>query len=159
MARHRYPLEALRKLRDERAEAQAHELAAQIARSRQAESALSERQRARQAHAQRTAEILRLERERLAAGQGSGADLLRVTEFEAGARARARLLESSEHEARQALSRELAAERKLREELARREADAELVRNHEADFHQRAASAAQRAEEEAGLEQWNARRR
>lgn len=159
MARQQYPLEALRKLRDERAEAQAQTLARQIARAGAAQAALNERERQRREHAQRTLEALGAERERLAAGAVSGADLLRSAEFEAGARAQAQLLERAEAEARDALAKERAEEQRLRDDLSRREAEAKLTRNHQATFHQQHENAALRAEEESALEQWNARRR
>jgi hypothetical protein len=159
MARQQYPLEALRKLRDERAESQAHTLAEQVARASVAQAALRERERLRREHAQRTLQTLREERERLAAGAMSGADLQRSAEFEAAARAQAALLERAESDARDALARERAEEQKLRDELSRREAEAKLTRNHEATFHQQNETAAQRAEEETALEQWNARHR
>ena len=159
MARPPYPLDALRKLRDERAEAQAQSLAEQVARAQQAELCLRQRQAACQTHSQRTQASLQPERERLATGQLSGADLQRQTEFEAAARAQAVLLERAEREAAEALGRERAEEQRLRQELARAEADAQLVRNHEATFHERVTEQRQRAEEEAALEQWNARRR
>jgi hypothetical protein len=146
-------------LRDERAEAQAQGLAAQIARSQAADAKLRERQRARREHAERTAESARLERQRLTDGGASGADLLRVTEFDEGARKQAELLERAEGEARQALARERAEEEKLRQQLSEREAEAKLVRNHEAGFHEHQADLAQKSDEEAALEQWNARRR
>jgi hypothetical protein len=158
MARPSYPLDALRKLRDERAEAQAQSLAEQVASVQQAEARLRQRQAALQAHSQRTLASLQCERERLAAGQLSGADLLRQTEFEAAARAQAALLERAESEAADALGRERAEEQRLRQELARAEADAQLVRNHETTFHERATEQQLRVEEEAALEQWNARR-
>ena len=159
MARSQYPLEALRKLRDERAEAQAHELAQQVARSASAEATLRARELARREHAERTADSLRVERQRLAAGGVSGADLLRVADFEVAARVQAELLERAEAEARQALANERAVEQKLRAQQATREAEAKLVRNHEANFHEHEAQLAQKAEEEAALEQWNARHR
>ena len=159
MPRQQYPLEALRKLRDEHAEAQAQALARQVARTASAQALVFERERLRCEHSRSTAETLRTERERLAAGRASGADLQRASDFEAAVRAQARALESSEFEARELLAQERAEEQKLREELARREAEAELARNHEAYFHARNASATLRAEEEASLEQWNARHR
>jgi hypothetical protein len=159
MPRQQYPLEALRKLRDEHAEAQAQGLAKQVARAATAQALLLERERLRREHARSTAEALRSERERLDAGGLSGADLQRASDFEAAARAKSRALESSEVEARELLAQERAQEQKLREELGRREAEAKLARNHEANFHERNASATLRAEEEAALEQWNARRR
>src|SRR6185369_7875052 len=152
MSRPPYPLEALRKLRDERAEAQALSLAAQIARSNEAEAKLRERERARKEHDTRSGETLRAERERLAEGGAKGADLLRLTEFEAAARAQAAVLEQSEAGARQRLGEERAQEQKLRENLARLEAEAKLVRHHEASFHERHAELQQKAEEEAALE-------
>jgi hypothetical protein len=159
MPRQQYPLEALRKLRDERAEAQAHALAKQVVRSAAAQALVLERERLRREHALSTAATLRVERERLVAGQVSGADLERASDFEAAARAQARALAGSETEARELLAQERAEEQKLREELGRREAEAKLARNHEANFHEQCASATLRAEEEASLEQWNARRR
>lgn len=159
MARQQYPLEALRKLRDERAEAQAQALAQQVARSSAAQAVLVERERARREHARVTAETLSTERERLARGGVSGADLLRASEFETAARAQAAGLERAESEARQLLAQQRAEEQKLREELGQREAEAKLARNHEANFHEQNASVALQAEEEAALEQWNARRR
>ncbi len=158
MAGPSYPLEALRKLRDERAEAQAHGLAAQVLRSQAAERTLNERTAARQAHAARTAESLDYEHERLVSGEASGQDLLRVAEFEQAARAQAALLERAEADARQALSRERVEEHRLREQLAAREAEAQLVRKHESKFHEQRAEVQQKAEEEAALEQWSARR-
>ena len=159
MARPPYPLEALRKLRDERADAQTQALAEQLARCQAAEQELGRRASVRRGHAERVAQALRDERERLAAGQLSGQDLLRETEFQTAARAQAELLERAESEAREALSREQAAEQQLRQQLGRLEADAKLVRNHEASFHERAAQQVAHSEEEAALEQWNARRR
>jgi len=154
-----YPLETLRKLRDERAEAHAQGLAAQIARSQAALAKLGERERARRLHAERIAEQLRAERARLTDGGASGADLLRLAEFAKAARAQAELLERAEAEARQALATERADEEKLRQQLAEREAEARLVRNHEAGFREHQADLAQKADEEAALEQWNARPR
>jgi hypothetical protein len=159
MARPEYPLEALRKLRDERATAQAHELAAQVARSQVAEAKLRERERARREHTERTKESVRLEHDRLGAGAARGADLLRVADFEAAAQAQAKLLEHAESAARAELAKERAEEQKLREQLSQREAEAKLVRNHEAGFHEHHHDLSQKAEEEAALEQWNARRR
>jgi len=158
MARQPYPLETLRKLRDERAEATVEALAVQVARSQRAEATLREREHARREHGARTAEAVRLEQRRLAEGGASGGDLGRVAEFEVAARAQAELLQKAEAEARRILAEERAAEQKLREEQAAREAEAKLVRNHEASFHERQAELAQKAEEEAALEQWNARR-
>jgi hypothetical protein len=158
MARPEYPLEALRKLRDERVDAQAEALAVQVARAESAEQRLRERERTRREHAEQAAEAVRQERARLAAGQASGADLLRVSEFENAVRAQAVLLERAEAEARQALTQERAEEQKLRQKLGELEAEAEVVRKHEAGFRQHHADAVQKAEEEAALEQWNARR-
>ncbi len=159
MARQQYPLEALRKLRDERAEAELQELARQVARSASAEATLRERERARREHAERTADSLRVERQRLAGGGVRGADLLRVADFQVAARVQAELLERAEAAARQELASERALEQKLREQQATREAEAKLVRNHEANFHEHQTDLAQKAEEEAALEQWNARHR
>ena len=158
MTRQQYPLEALRKLRDEKAEALLQALAEQVARSKSAEATCAERERVRREHAARTAEVVQAEQQRLAAGGVSGVDLLRVAEFEVAARAQAQVLERACAEARQALAEERVAEQKLRDEQAAREADAKLVRNHEASFHERQAALAQKAEEEAALEHWNARR-
>jgi hypothetical protein len=157
MAGPRYPLEALRKLRDDRAEEQAHGLAVQIARSQAAEERLREREAARRTHAERTAQTRSLESERLAQGVG-GHELQRLAEFEVAVRAQAGVLERAEGEARQALSQERAQEQKMREVLAAREAEAKLVRNHEDSFHERQLDLQQKAEEEAALEQWSARR-
>ena len=159
MARPSYPLEALRKLRDERADALAQELAAQVARSQAAEGKLRQREAARREHAERAAEAMRSERERLATGGVSGADLRRIADFEVATKAQAGLLERAEAEARQILAQERAAEQKLRDEQSQREAEAKLVRNHEAGFHEHQVNLAQKADEEAALEQWNARRR
>jgi hypothetical protein len=68
-------------------------------------------------------------------------------------------LARAEGEAAESLARERAEEQRLRQELAKAEAEAQLLRNHEASFHEQAAQAQQRSEEEAALEQWNARRR
>jgi fused signal recognition particle receptor len=159
MARQQYPLEALRKLRDERAEAQARRLAEQVARSQCAEAKLRERERVRREQEARTAETVGIERQRLVEGAVSGADLQRVADFEVAARAQAELLRRAENEARQALAGERAEEQKLRQQQVEREAEAKLVRNHEAGFHERQVELVQKAEEEAALEQWNARRR
>jgi hypothetical protein len=159
MARPSYPLEALRKLRDERAEEQALGLAQQIARSQRAEAKLAERERARREHGERANEAVRAEQARLATQGVSGAELWRVADFEVAVRAQAELLLRAEAEARQELAQERAQEQKLRQEQSLREAEAKLVRNHEASFHERQAEAAQKAEEDAALEQWNGRRR
>lgn len=158
MARPEYPLEALRKLRDERVQAQAQALAAQLVRSEDAEQRLRLRERARRELAERAAAGLLDERARLDAGAASGADLSRLNEFDAAMRAQAALLERAEAEARQALAECRAQEQALRQKLSDLEAEAEVVRQHEAGFRQRQADAAQKAEEEAALEQWNARR-
>jgi|SRR3954468_24854027 hypothetical protein len=159
MARQTYPLETLRKLRDERAEAEAQALAAQIARCHAAEAQLQKRELLRREHAERTALSLEVERQRLAEGAASGADLLRAAEFGKAARAQAELLERAESEARQALAQARAEQEKLRQQLSEREAEAKLVRNHEASFHDYQTELTQKADEEAALEQWNARRR
>lgn len=157
MAGPRYPLETLRKLRDERAEAQAHALAGQIAKTQAAEAQLLEREALRREHAARTAEAERAEQERLASG-GSGAELQRLVEFSAAARMQAASLSRLEGEARALVKEERAKEQRLREELSAREAEAELVRRHEAGFHQHHAERREKADEEAALEQWSARR-
>lgn len=154
----RYPLEALRQLRDERAEAQTQQLAAQVARSHAAESKLREREAAKRAHAERTAETRNIERRRLAAGEANGFDLLRVADFETAARAQAAVLERGVTEAREALATERAEEQRLRAELATCEAEAELVHNHEERFHEQHAELREKADEEVALEQWSARR-
>lgn len=156
MARQTYPLEALRKLRDEKAEALAQGLGRQIARTQQAQAALAEREAQRRDHAARAHETVRAEQQRLQAGAVSGVDLRRVADFQAATRAQAEVLERAESAARQALAREQTAEQNLRVEQAAREAEAKLVRNHEQSFHERQAELAQKAEEEAALEQWNA---
>jgi hypothetical protein len=154
----RYPLETLRKLRDERADAQARALAAQIARSEAAEAALHERQAARREHAERTAAALRSEQERWAAGSISGAEVRRLADFTDAAGLHGKALERAEADARATLNQERAREQQLREELAAREAEAELVRRHEAGFYQQHAERREKAEEEAAQEQWGARR-
>ena len=158
MARQPYPLEALRRLRNEQAEALAQDLARQGARSQRAGATLVARENARREHAVRTAEVLRVEQRRLGEGGVYGTDLLRVAEFERAARAQAELLQQAEADARKALADEQAVEQKLRAEQTAREAEAKLVRNHEASFRQHQADLQQKAEEEAALEQWNARR-
>ena len=159
MARPSYPLEALRKLRDERADALARELAAQVARSLAAEGKLRQREAARREHAERAKTEVHREQQRLAASGVNGAELLRFAEFEVAVRAQAALLERAEAEARQVLAVERAQEHKLRAQQAEREAEAKLVRNHEAGFHEHQVNLAHKVEEEAALEQWNARRR
>src|SRR6188768_574643 len=118
MARQTYPLETLRKLRDEKAEALLQALAKQVARTQSAEGTLAERERVRREHAARTAEAVQAEQQRLAAGGASGVDLLRVADFELAARVQAGLLERAEADARQVLAQERAAEQKLREQQA-----------------------------------------
>jgi hypothetical protein len=159
MARPSYPLEALRKLRDERAETLARRLAEQVARSQAAEAKVRQREAARRQHAERAAEAVRGEQERLATGGVSGADVQRIADFEVATKAQAGLLQRAEAEARQFLAQERATEQNLRDEQSVREAEAKLVRKHEAGFHEHQVSLAQKAEEEAALEQWNARRR
>lgn len=159
MARQQYPLEALRKLRDGRAETQARALARQIGRTSAAAATLLERELVLRQHEQRTAEAVQAERERLAAGQLSGADLRRSLDFEAAARQQAQALALAEAEARRELERARAEEKTVREELARLEADAELARRHETSFHRQNEAGVLRAEEEAALEQWSARPR
>jgi hypothetical protein len=159
MTRPSYPLEALRKLRDERADVLARELAGQVARSLAAEGKLRQREAARREHAERAKSEVDREQQRLAANGVSGAELLRFAEFEVAVGAQAALLERAEAEARQVLAAERAQEQKLRAQQAEREAEAKLVRNHEAGFHEHQLNLAQKAEEEAALEQWNARRR
>jgi hypothetical protein len=158
MARQPYPLEALRKLRDERAEALARKLAAQVARCDSARATLAERERARREQEERTRAALVTERERLELLGVSGADLLRLSEFERGAHAQAAALHDSAGRARQDLDQELAEELKLRDQLTKLEAEAKLVRKHEASFHERHAEREEQAEEAAALEQWSARR-
>jgi len=158
MLRQPYPLEALRRLRDERVEARALRLAEQVARSATALARLSQRERARRDHESSTANALQGERDRLELVGASGADLLRVSDFERAARVQAAALSASEAEARQALAAERAEEQKLRVQLAQLEAEAKLVRNHEAGFHEHHAELQEKAEEEAALEQWSARR-
>lgn len=153
----RYPLEALRQLRDERAEALTHALAAQIARSQAAEAKLLEQEAVRKEHAARTAEAEREELERLGAGV-SGVDWQRLAEFSAAARLQAAGLQRLEAQARAALAEEHAKELRIRDELAAREAEAELVRRHEAGFYAHHAERQEKAEEDAALEQWGARR-
>jgi hypothetical protein len=156
MARQPYPLQALRELRERRAEASAEALARQVARSATFAAALGERERARREHAERLALVLEQERHRLAAGPVSGAELRRASDFEQADRAALAVTVAAEAEARAALAREQAEEQRLCAELAQAEAEAKLVRDHEASFHEKQVDAALRAEEEAALERWNA---
>ncbi len=158
MARPVYPLKALRELRDERAKTERQQLAQQVARTQQALATLEQREQARRQHAARTEGELEAERSRLFHDPASGAAWARLAEFQAAARAQARLLERAESEARERLTEQRAEEQKARDELGRREAEAKLVHEHEAGFVARLEEAASRAEEEAMLEQWNARR-
>lgn len=158
MARPVYPLQALRGLRDERVQAQQSQLADHVTRTQQALAALARREQVRCEHAARTARELEAERQRLLRTPSSGADLARLAEFDAAARAQTARLERAEAEAREALARARDEEQAARDALSQREAEAKLVREHEAGFHARAEEAASRAEEEAALEQWNARR-
>jgi len=158
MPRQPYPLEALRKLRDERAETVTRSLAAQIARCETARVRLLERERARREHEARAMAATRAERERLEAMGASGADLRRLDDFERGARVQATVLLENESSARRELAQERAEEQKLREQLAQLEAEAKLVRKHEAGFHEHHAKLEEKADEEAALEQWSARK-
>jgi hypothetical protein len=154
----RYPLEALRKLRDEQAELHARNLAVQVARCQAAEAVLRAREQACSEHA-RCLHCAKLEeRERLTRGELTGNDLLRATEFELGSQAQAEQLELAASQARAALAAERDRERELREVLTRSDADAKLVHKHRAGFVERLVEQATRSEEEAALEQWNARR-
>lgn len=158
MPRQPYPLEALRRLRDERAEATTLSLATRVARSEAAQARVQERERTRREHEARTAEALTAERERLTLAGATGAELARLAEFERATRAQTRELLESEASARQALAEERAKEQQVREELGKLEAEAQLVRNHEARFHEHHAELQAKADEEAALEQWSARR-
>jgi hypothetical protein len=158
MARQPYPLESLRKLREERSEAHAQRLAAQIARSAAAQVKLTAREQARRDHESAAALAVEAERGRLEQGGASGADLSRLSEFERAARAKTEALLESEASARQQLASERAEEQQLRAQLAKLEAEAELVRHHETSFHERHAELQEKADEEAALEQWSARR-
>lgn len=159
MARQAYPLEALRKLRDERARAATEQLARQVARSAAAAAAYRERVRLGREHAERTAEALSQEQRRLAQAPLEGADWQRAAEFAAAERARGEALKAAAEAARAALEREQAEEERLRAELGRLEAEAKLAQNHEQSFHERGAQAALQVEEETALEQWTARHR
>jgi hypothetical protein len=153
-----YPLEALRKLRDEQAKLHARNLAAQLTRCRAAEAVLQAKEQACAEHARQLSRTKAEERERLTRGELSGSDLLRATEFELACHAQAEQLELAVSEARRALAAERERERELRDVLTRSDADAKLVHKHQASFNERHAEQATRAEEEAALEQWNARR-
>ncbi len=156
MARQPYPLQALRELRERRAEASAEALARQVARSATFAAALGEHERVRREHAERLTLVLEQERQRLAAGPVSGAELRRASDFEQAERAALAVTVAVEAQARAALAREQAEEQRLRAELGRAEAEAKLVRDHEASFYEKQVDAALRAEEEAALERWNA---
>jgi hypothetical protein len=159
MARPGYPLNALRELRDERAQAEQQRLAQQVARTQQAIDQLKAREGARLEHAARIAGELDSENDRLWHAPVSGVDLARLAEFRAAASAQAQLLEQAEARARQGLEEQRGEEQKVRAELARVEAEAKLVHEHEASFVARVEAAAARAEEEEMQDQWNARRR
>lgn len=159
MARQPYPLEALRKLKDERTDEQARLLSAQVAQTQAAVAKLRERESARAEHAARLREVAQQEQERLARGEVSGGDLQRSVDFQQAGRVQQELLSRAVSEAQNALEHARELEQKLREELASREAEAKLVRNHEAGFHARQEARTQKADEEAALDQWNAKRR
>ncbi len=158
MTRRQYPLESLRKLRDERAQALTRDLASQMGRCQAGEANLRLCERACRAHASALVEAEALERGRLLRGELSGADLLRSAEFAVAAGIQRRQLDLELVQARSALAHERSREAELRAQVARGEADAKLVRQHEAGFHEREAEQALRSEEEAALEQWSARR-
>jgi hypothetical protein len=103
------------------------------------------------------AEARRAEQARLIDG-ATGADLARIAEFEVAARARGEALEHAVVAARNVLEGERAKELQLRSELANREAEAELLRRHESSFYGQLADQREKAEEDAALEQWSARR-
>jgi hypothetical protein len=159
MPRRPYPLDALRRLRDQRTEEQALSLAQQLARSRSAEQVARERSAACRSHAAGVDACHEHERTELERGLLSGADLLRNVEFSVAAAAQAAQLRAAEAKAHSALEDERKRQAQAQRELARREADAKLVHQHARAFATAEAETAERADEEAALEQWNARQR
>lgn len=156
--RHRYPFEALRWLRRQRVDREAAEVSERTARSVRARSEEARSEIARRSSEQRIADVSRTELERLEASNVRAGELARVGDWRKGAENELAARRAKETQAREALRTEVAAEAVARRALGVASSEAELIDGHRDAWQKERASAAERSEEEAILEQWTAKR-
>ena len=158
MSRKKYPLEALRELRQKERDEQALRLGEQARQSARAESILRATERARQTEEQRKTTTLAAERSLLEQGELTAADLTAADRYRHASEGRSDALRARESRALDELRDAVQKESTARGELARKESEAKLMDRHRKDWQDAAARAGERAEEEAILDQWTLKR-
>jgi hypothetical protein len=158
MPRPKYPLEALARLREQKAEDEARKLAEATRDAQAAERAREVAERRRRENEETLAQVRAAEREALARGELSAADLARAAAWASRAEGEGRFLASS---LQGALAREQEARRgeraaKEQTELAR--ANARVLAEDRARFGEGQQKQAEARDEEASFEAWRPKR-
>jgi hypothetical protein len=156
--RHRYPFEALQWLRHQRVDRQATEVSERASRTLRARADEARAKVARHGTEQRIAELSHAERARLEGGALRAGDLAQVGEWRKGADAELRAKTERELRASEALHTEVTAETVARHALGVASSEAKLIDAHRVDWRAEREAAQERAEEEAAVEQWTAKR-
>lgn len=130
----RYPLEALRTVRQRNVDSQGQALALELERTRRVGAAAQAAAQAEQREAERVARELAAEQCRLEAGLGRVSDLARQSEWQRAEQARLAALAEATRQASDALSAQRVAEARQRQRLAGADAERELVDEHRAGW-------------------------
>ncbi len=156
--RHRYPFEALQWLRRQRVDREAAEVSERAARATRARSEELNARTARRSTEERVDELAHAEQTRLEGGTVRAGDLARVGDWRKGAELELRAKAERETQATEALRTEVAAELVARRALGVASSEAELIDAHRVEWRAAREAARERAEEEAAVEQWTAKR-
>jgi predicted ribonuclease toxin of YeeF-YezG toxin-antitoxin module len=156
--RHRYPFEALQWLRRQRVDREAAVLSERAARSSLARAEELRAQAARQNAERQIHELSEAEQARLEEGAVRVGDLAQVGAWRIGADAQLRAKAAHEQRAAEAVRTEAAAEVAARRALGIASSEAELIDTHRVEWRAEREALRERAEEEASVEQWTAKR-
>jgi hypothetical protein len=156
--RHRYPFEALRWLRRQRVDREAAEVSERAARTALARGDEARAEITRRSSEQRINDVSRAELSRFDENGVRAGELARVGDWRKGAERELAAKQQKEMQAREALRTEVAAEAVARRALGVASNEADLIDGHREAWKKERASAEERSEEEAILEQWTAKR-
>jgi hypothetical protein len=158
MAKEKYPLEPLSRLRQARLEGASRELAAAVRARSSAEQARADAQRACERHRQASDDVKSAERAALGRGDLSAADLARAEAWAARVEVEADALSSRVEQARRVESQARESEERARAGTGARAAEARVVSEHEERWREAQRAKAERVDEEASVEAWRSKR-
>ena len=152
--RHRYPFEALRWLRQQRADRQATVLGESARRAAQAQNEALRAEAARRNSEQNLSALSAAEQVRLDQGLVRAFDLKIVADWQKGAAVELAAKTERERLARETQASEAAAEAAARRALASASNEVKMMDTHRDAFRAQRAKAEELCEEEAAAEQW-----